>query len=363
MSVGRFDADGRFRIEGVTGPDEYTALIDNNLYTNLMAAHNLLRAAAGVERCEGAAPELFGDQMTRLRVEPSEVSSWRRAADAVVIPYDEVRELHGQDDRFLARPRWDLAATPPDRFPLQDHFHLLDLYRHQVLKQADLVLAMFLHHERFTAAQRRANFDHYEPLTSHDSSLSAPIHAIVAADVDRLADAWRYTEQTALTDLDERGPSSDGVHLAAAAGGWLTVACGWGGLRIPDGAPSFHPRLPPTASRIRFRVRWRDSVVEVDTDPTDDIPPPDRRTGHPAPCRHVRRATPAACHRRGGSRSAGGTTGSGPVTVRAGEHGHGRTERRSEARPRRRRTPRPRLTRRRGRGLPGCGAGARGIER
>src|SRR3546814_9074306 len=118
------------------------------------------------------------------------------------VPFDDELGIHGQDHTFLQTPRWDVAATPPDRFPLQDHHHLLTLYRHQVVKQADVVMALFLHRRRFSREQRRRDYDHYEALTSHDSSLSAPIHAIVAADVGRLDQAWCFTRVAALTDLE-----------------------------------------------------------------------------------------------------------------------------------------------------------------
>jgi alpha,alpha-trehalose phosphorylase len=267
MSVGRFDAAGRLRIDGVTGPDEYTALVDNNLYTNLMAARNLVSAADHLEELSRTASDEHRGLVGELGLDPAEAAEWRRAADAVEIPYDSALRVHAQNDGFLDWPRWDLDATPSEEFPLQDHHHLLTLYRHQVLKQADVVLALFLLADRFSPEQRRRDFDYYEPVTSHDSSLSAPIHAVVAADVGRLDLAWHYTDDAAMTDLDgRRGALADGLHRAAAAGSWLAVVCGFGGFRIRDGRPAFRPQLPPDVTCLRFGLRWRDAVLSVTTD-------------------------------------------------------------------------------------------------
>jgi alpha,alpha-trehalose phosphorylase len=301
-SIGRFDDDGRFVIQGVTGPDEYTALVDNNLFTNLMAARNLESAAERVEQLEAG----DGAAFAALALEPDETATWRKAAAAIEVPYDDDLGVHGQDDTFLRLPRWDLEATPDDQLPLQDHHHLLTLYRHQVLKQADVVAALFLLADRFTDDERRRDFEYYEPLTTHDSSLSKPVHAIVAADVGHLELAWAYLRDTACGDLEDRyGTLDDGLHIAAAAGAWLAVVCGFGGFALRDdpptpelgvaddglpttttpssgsdgvsgtvgarrkplsGRPSFRPKLPPGIRRLRFRVRFRGALVEVDTD-------------------------------------------------------------------------------------------------
>lgn len=268
VAIGHTGRDGRFRIESVTGPDEYTALVDNNLYTNVMAASNLESAAAHLAALERTDPDAHRRLVERLGVTAEEVATWCDAAAAIHLPYDEELGVHGQDDRFLQRRRWDLAATPEDELPLQDHHHLLHLYRHQVLKQADVVLAHFLQADRFERDQRRRDYEYYEPLTTHDSSLSAPIHAVVAADVGLLDDAWRFTRQSALTDFEDRlGTVVDGIHLAAAAGAWIAVTCGLGGFGVSGGRPSFRPQLPEGVRRLRFGLRFRGRSIEVETTP------------------------------------------------------------------------------------------------
>jgi alpha,alpha-trehalose phosphorylase len=267
MSIGRFDRHGSFHIEGVTGPDEYTALVDDNLYTNAMAAWNLRCAADRVEQLAADDSDAHRALVDGLEIGPDEPTGWRRAALAMARPYDDELQVHGQDAHFLERGRWDLAATPPDRFPLQDHHHLLHLYRHEVLKQADVVLAQVLLPDDFSLEQRRRDFAYYEPLTSHDSSLSAPVHAVAAAAIGRSDLAWEYTRQTAFTDLDGgNGALGDGLHLAACAGAWLAVVAGFGGYSTHHGELHLDPRRPPGVDRLRFAVRHRGSMLEVTVD-------------------------------------------------------------------------------------------------
>ncbi|HEY6786395.1 MAG TPA: family 65 glycosyl hydrolase, partial [Trebonia sp.] len=164
-SLGQHDAHGNFRIDGVTGPDEYSAVKDNNIYTNLMAQHNLARAADIAEQLE--------DEARALGVTTEETASWRSAAKDMFIPYDERLGVHPQHDGFTCYARWDFEATPADNYPLLLHYPYVQLYRKQVVKQADVVLAMQVRGDAFTPEQKLRNFDYYEGLTVRDSSLSA----------------------------------------------------------------------------------------------------------------------------------------------------------------------------------------------
>ena len=258
---------GRFCLHGVTGPDEYTALVHNNAYTNLMAKANLADAARVVDRLAADRPDAFARLARRTRLEPAEPERWRHSAEQMELPYDEALGLHGQDDYFLDLERWDFAATPARRHPLLLHYHPLVLYRKQIVKQADLVLAMFLHGEAFTPEQKRRNFDYYDPLTTGDSSLSAPIQAIVAAEVGRHDLAVEYLQRTAFLDLDDLAHNlKDGVHLAAVAGTWLVLVYGFAGLRQHHGTLSFTPRLPAGLRRLRFSLRFRGRHLQIDLD-------------------------------------------------------------------------------------------------
>jgi alpha,alpha-trehalose phosphorylase len=259
-SLGHHHADGTFRIDGVTGPDEYSALIDNNVYTNLMAQSNLRTAADSAER--------HPDVAARLGVGGEELAAWRAAAEAVYIPYDEGLEVHPQDQDFTTHERWDFESTPEDDYPLLLHHTYFDLYRRQVVKQADLVMALFSRGDAFTPEQKRRDFEYYEGLTVRDSSLSACVQAIVAAEVGHLQLAHDYLAEAAMMDLrDLENNVRDGLHIASLGGALLAVTCGLGGLRDHSGRLCFSPRLPEGVTRLRFPVviLGRRIVVEIDS--------------------------------------------------------------------------------------------------
>jgi alpha,alpha-trehalose phosphorylase len=257
--------DGKFVIQKVTGPDEYTTVVDNNLYTNLMAAENLRLAAEAVDRGRTESPSHHAVLVERTGVTDAEVSTWRRAAANIYVPYDEKAGVHLQDDGFLDLAPWDFAATPAEEFPLLLHHHPLVLYRHQVIKQADVVLATVMLPELFTAEQRRRIFDYYDPLTTGDSSLSECIQAIAAADAGNYRSAEEYLVDAAAVDMaDTAGNLRDGVHVASAGGTWMAIIYAFAGYRWRTHGPQFSPILPTRARRLRIPLLLRGSLLDVD---------------------------------------------------------------------------------------------------
>ena len=253
-SLGHHDAEGRFRIDGVTGPDEYSAIRDNNVFTNLMAQQNLAAAADAAER--------YDDVAEALGVTTEEAASWRDAAAAMLVPYDDRLGVHPQHEGFTQHAAWDFDRTPEERYPLLLHYPYFDLYRKQVVKQADLVLAMHMRGDAFTAEQKARNFAYYEPMTVRDSSLSACTQAVVAAEVGQLDLAHEYLAEAALMDLrDVERNTRDGMHMASLAGAWIALVEGFGGMRVMRGALSFSPRVPGGISRLRFRMRFRGRLL------------------------------------------------------------------------------------------------------
>src|SRR5665811_2561713 len=174
----RFDGHSSFHIHGVTGPDEYTTVVNDNLFTNVMARANLRAAVRQLHDLERRDPVAYGNAVRRLSLSEDEIEEFSNAAEAMHIPYDEAFEIHPQDDAFLKKEVWDLPNTPIDKRPLLLHFHPLVIYRHQVLKQADVVLALYLLSSEFTPAQKRADFEYYDPLTTGDSTLSSVVQSI-----------------------------------------------------------------------------------------------------------------------------------------------------------------------------------------
>lgn len=260
------DDDGidTFHIHGVTGPDEYTTVVNDNLYTNVMARYNLRYAAKVVREAQEADGEAFDRVVERTGLAPDEADGWERAADAMFIPFSESLGIHPQDSLFLEREVWDLAHTPADQRPLLLHFHPLVIYRFQVLKQADVVLALFLQGNHFTPEEKKADFDYYDPLTTGDSTLSAVVQSILAAEVGYQDLALRYFEQSLFVDLhDLHHNAADGVHVASAGGVWTALVCGFGGMRDYAGELSFDPRLPAGWPSLSFPLQWQGSELQI----------------------------------------------------------------------------------------------------
>jgi alpha,alpha-trehalose phosphorylase len=258
-SLGHHDPDGRFRIDGVTGPDEYSALADNNVYTNLLAQRNLRAAADAVTRHPRHA--------ARFGADFEEAAAWRDAADDMVVPWDDRLGVHPQSEGFTNHELWDFERTRSDQYPLLLHFTYFDLYRKQVVKQPDLVLALHVCGDSFSDDQKARDFAYYEALTVRDSSLSACTQAVIAAEVGQLELAYDYFGEAALMDLhDLEHNTADGMHVASLAGAWSAAVAGFGGMRDYNGELSFSPRLPPRLERLSFRMLFRGRRLQVEVE-------------------------------------------------------------------------------------------------
>ena len=254
-----------FHIFGVTGPDEYTTVVNDNLFTNLMARFNLRRAAEAMEVIREADPVAYQRLQRVVGLRDEEIDEWRKAEAAMFIPYDDVLAVHPQDDAFLDKEVWDLLDTPEEKRPLLLHYHPLVIYRHQVLKQADVVLAMFLQGEYFSQDEKRRNFEYYDPITTGDSSLSACVQSILAAEVGYSELALEYFKRALFVDLaDLQGNTVDGVHVASTGGVWATLVQGFAGMRDTWGVLSFDPRLPADWDHLGFSLHRQGARLRVD---------------------------------------------------------------------------------------------------
>ncbi len=265
VSLGFFDPDDdTFHIHGVTGPDEYTTVVNDNTFTNLMARRNLRYAAEKTRWLLSGRPDDYARLVHRTGLKEDEISLWERAASSMYVPFDEKRGINPQDDSFLEKERWDFAGTPRDRYPLLLNYHPLVIYRHQVIKQADVVLALVLLGDEFDLEQKKRNFDYYDPITTGDSSLSACVQSILAAEIGYEEKALEYFRYALFMDLaDVAGNVVDGVHIASTGGVWMTLAYGFGGMRSFDGNLSFDPRLPAEWGGLDFSIRWGESRLHV----------------------------------------------------------------------------------------------------
>lgn len=265
MSLGFFGEDGHFHIHGVTGPDEYTAVVNDNLYTNAMARENLKITDSHVRWLRKHDPASFRRLEDVLGLTDDELKSFRRAAKQMYIGWDDGKQVHAQDDSFLTKEPWDFENTPAESYPLLLNYHPLVIYRHQVLKQADTVLAMYLLGPRFTGEEKKANFDYYDPLTTGDSSLSAVAQAIVAAEVGDSDKAFDYFNEVVHTDLANlHGNTSAGLHTASLGGIWGSLVMGFAGLRDLEQVMVFDPRLPEQWEQLRFSLLVDGFPLEVD---------------------------------------------------------------------------------------------------
>lgn len=264
LDLGAFSDDRQFRIFAVTGPDEYTAVVDNNYYTNKMAQVNLSWAVEVAELMQSQWPEVYQELVEAIGLSEDELANWQRAADAMYLPYNERLDIVAQDDSFLSKPKWDFANTPKANYPLLLNYHPLVIYRHQVLKQPDAVLAMVLEGESDDVELKRRCYDYYESICTHDSTLSTCMHGVMASEIGYHRQAYDYFKSTLRVDLDDAHHNTYyGVHTAAMGGIWMGAVQGFAGLRYAQGRLSFNPALPAEWRSLAFKLRYQGGQVKV----------------------------------------------------------------------------------------------------
>ncbi|VAX35850.1 Maltose phosphorylase / Trehalose phosphorylase [hydrothermal vent metagenome] len=265
VDIGFYEKNGKFHIHQVTGPDEYTALVNNNTYTNLMARENLLYAVYAVKLFCEYNKKQYKNLTEKVDFSELEIESWKKAAKNMHIPYDKKLGIHPQDDDFLKMKPWDFENTPTDKYPLLLHYHPLFLYRHKVIKQADIVLALFLLGDKFSTEEKKKNFKYYDPITTGDSSLSACIQGIIAAEIGDYELTMKYMRYAALMDLANVGGNvKDGVHVASMGGTWMVIVYGIAGMRDYNGRISFDPRMSEYTKHLKFTLLIRKQLLEID---------------------------------------------------------------------------------------------------
>ncbi|AZT89555.1 glycoside hydrolase family 65 protein [Caldicellulosiruptor changbaiensis] len=259
------EKDGKFCIFCVTGPDEYTALVDNNAYTNYMVQMNLEFAVRLYNLLKEADKEAFERLCNKLKLSEQEIELWKKIADNMYLPYNAKLKVIPQDDSFIYKKRLDLSKIPEEQFPLLLHWHYLDIYRYQVCKQPDVLLLIYLLREKFSYEDLKNNYEYYEPITTHDSSLSPAIFSILAVELNLLEKAYEYFRYTARMDLDDLNDNTkDGIHAACMGGTWQAIVFGFGGMRTGKDLLSFSPRLPKDIDYISFKVKYKGCTIKVE---------------------------------------------------------------------------------------------------
>jgi len=253
--------DGQFIINDVTGPDEYTCIVNNNFYTNACARDNLRWAA---HMAELLTDEEWAVLRAKIGVTAEEIAEFRLAAEKMYLPVDEKLGINPQDDSFLSKPLWDFEGTPKENYPLLLHYHPLVLYRHQVCKQADTVLAYYLFDNVADEETMKRSFAYYEGITTHDSSLSHCAFSLAAARLGMYGKAWDYFGESLRSDLvNSHGNTGDGIHTANMGGSYMAVVNGFGSVSVSEAGLSMAPALPEGWRGYRFRLHFRGSFLEV----------------------------------------------------------------------------------------------------
>jgi len=281
LDLGVFDKNGRFCIHEVTGPDEYSCMVNNNAFTNLMVKDQLIYLVALLENNIKVVRDIqliekHGDHEIIISAHNRivmdllnnfDINKAKKAIANMVLPYDDDLLIYGQDDGFLSKAIWNFEDTPKENYPLLMHYHPLVLYRYQVCKQADVVLAQMLLPDIFSIEQKERDFNYYEKITTHDSSLSNCIYGVMAAELGNLEKSYNYYMKTATTDMDDvHHNAKDGVHAANMAGSWLGIVYGFAGFRVYGELPCFNPQIPMAWDAYEFMICIQGNKIKVTVD-------------------------------------------------------------------------------------------------
>lgn len=264
VDVGHYH-NGSFRINCVTGPDEYTCMVNNNYYTNVCAQYNLYWAVKFYDLLKKES--MISTIIEKTGMDKEEIKEFKLAADNMYLPYDDKLGINPQDDSFLKKEVWDFKNTPSEKYPLLLNYHPLHIYRYQVCKQADTVLAHFFFEDAQSNETIHNSFEYYEKITTHDSSLSTCVFSIVASKLGLKDKAYEYFGDSAKLDLfNTHNNTKDGIHTANMGGTYMSIVYGFAGLRIKEDGIYFAPSIPDEWEEYSFKIKYEDSQIKVDID-------------------------------------------------------------------------------------------------
>ena len=257
--------DNKYCICAVTGPDEYNAIVDNNFYTNLMARENIRDAKWALEKMKEIDKDAYDALVKKIDFKEEEIDYWDRIIENMYFPYDEKMQIYPQDDGFLMRKPWDESKIPEEkRHLLYENYHPLFVYRQKMAKQADAILGMLLHSNYFTNEELKRNYDFYQTVTLHHSSLSTCIFGILASQIGYDDEAYKYFSQSARMDLDDiHNNFYAGIHAANMAGTWQGIVFGFAGVRSNAGYLQINPKLPSQWKSYEFCLQYKGSNLNI----------------------------------------------------------------------------------------------------
>ncbi len=263
VEVSRFWADrvhyskrnGKYMIHGVTGPNEYENNINNNWYTNTLAVWVLDYTLKALEK----------HPRPDLNVTAAEAAKWQDIIANMYYPYDEELAVFVQHDGFLDKDIRPVADLKPEDLPLNQKWSWDKILRSPFIKQADVLQGIYFFGDRFSLDEKRRNFEFYEPMTVHESSLSPSVHAILAAELGMEAKAVEMYERTARLDLDNyNNDTDDGLHITSMTGSWLAIVQGFAQMKTWNGKLSFAPFLPAAWKGYAFHINYRGRLLKVE---------------------------------------------------------------------------------------------------
>ena len=256
---------GKYCICAVTGPDEYNAVTDNNFYTNLMGRENIRYALKTLEMLKQEPNGVYEEFVSRMGITEEETSYWEKIVENMYFPYDENRQVYALDDRFMMLRPWDDSRIPPEkRHLLYENYHPLFVYRQRMCKQADAIFGLYLHSNFFTKEELKRNYDFYQEVTLHHSSLSNCVFGMLACQIGYYEEAYEYFSQSARMDLDDYHDNFyAGIHAANMGGTWLAIVNGFAGVRVNGGELELHPFVPKQWKGMQFHILYRGRKLKI----------------------------------------------------------------------------------------------------
>ncbi|MGZ6314681.1 MAG: glycosyl hydrolase family 65 protein, partial [Candidatus Limnocylindrales bacterium] len=261
---------GDFGFYGVMGPDEFHMMVNHNCYTNVLGKKTFEFTLAVLDEMKAAAPELYREALAKTNLAPEEPERWTEMAQKMRIPKDEKTGILEQHAGYFDLPHVDLEHFPADQIPIYKNWAYVKIFRYDMVKQPDVLNLMYFFSQDYTLEEKRANYDFYEARTIHESSLSPSLHAILAAELGKLDDAYTFFSYGARMDLDNYNRNTEqGLHVTSAAGVWASMIFGYGGMRTDGDILVLAPALAAKWRSYRFRVRYRGALLEVCVDPDE----------------------------------------------------------------------------------------------
>ena len=258
---------GDFGFYGVMGPDEFHMMVNNNCYTNYLGKKMFEYTLDVLAEMEREAPELLRRVVGKVELRPEEPKEWKRMAEKMRIPKDEESGIYEQHDGYFDLPHVEVKSIPMSQVPIYKNWAYIRIFRLDMLKQPDFLNLPYFFSQDFTMEEKRKNYEFYEARTSHESSLSPSLHAILAAELGKSREAYDFLAYAARLDLDNYNRNTEqGIHSSSAAGVWAGMVSGFGGLRTDAETLILNPSIPELWKAYRFKLFYAGSLLSVDVD-------------------------------------------------------------------------------------------------